>query len=133
MTAVDLVKILGEFGARFTDLDPVLTYCVNMITDERVVIVYEDNKPHSVFFYSITDNEETFLKKGMWEYKKQDPQGKILYVEKMVTKGWNRELRNIFELTVCTKYPQIECGCWHRYGRTGDRKVISKRRVLCTK
>ena len=132
MNAIDVMRILGEMGVLYREstFDSVLLYFINMIKDERVVIISEDNKPYSVIAYSMTDNYEPFLKKGSWDYLPHNSSGHIVYVEKLVSLGWNKQVRIMFEHIIRTKYPTMEYGMWHRFARWGDRPVITKRRII---
>ena len=133
MNAIDVIKMLGEMGLKFRsscELDSAILYFINMIKDERIILISEDGEPYAVIAYSMTDDPDTFLKKETWDYLQHDPIGNIVYVEKIVSKSWNRELRNILEHVVSAKYPQMEYGMWHKWAKWGDRKVISKRRLI---
>lgn len=132
MDPIEIIKIMGEMGFKFfeRDLDKMIAYIMNMIKDERVIVINNDSQPYSVAFFSITDSVDEFLIKDTWDYKPHHPEGKIIYVEKIVSKGWDKDLRRILEHTVRTKYPQLEYGVWHRYAKQGDRMVMTKRRLI---
>ena len=133
MDAIGIIRMLGEMGLRFKgegELDRAILYFINMIKDERICIVYDEGEPYAMIAYSMTDDPDTFLKKDTWNYLQHNPHGKIVYVEKMASKGWNRQIRTIFEHVISTKYPQMESGIWHRWAKFGDRKVIAKRRLI---
>lgn len=132
MDAIELMRIMGEdFRVRFhkDELDYAILYFINMIKDNRVVIIYEDKLPFAIMTYSLTDDSDTFLKKETWDYLPHNLLAKTVYVEKLISKGWNKGLRLAFEKTITSMYPKIEQGIWHRYGKYGDRCVISKRRL----
>lgn len=131
MNVIDLMKSMGEMGTmyRAQDFNEILDYCALMLYDERVIMINDDSKPVAFVFYSLTDDPERFLKKGEYEYLPHDIKSKTIYVEKLVSFNWNRDLRALFERIVTTKYPQLENGVWHRRGKHGDRQVLTKRRL----
>lgn len=132
MDAIELMRTLGaDLNCVFrpSELDVAIGYFMNMIKDERVIVIYEDSKPHAVMTYSLTDDPDTFLKKATWDYLPQNLLAKTIYVEKLVSKGWNKELRTLFEQMIIKRHPRLEHGIWHRYGLDGDRKVTTKRRL----
>lgn len=129
--AIGIMKFMGECGARFSykGLDHIISYIENMIKDQRVTVISENHKPIAVLFFSMTDNPQYFLRKGTWDYLPHFPQGKIIYVEKLVSRGWNKLIRKQFESEVTKVHPQIEFAIWHRYAKWGDRQVTYKRRM----
>ena len=131
MNAIELAKVLGEIGMKFyeSQLQEMVRYFSLMLDNHRVIVINKDGSPYSVFFFSITDDPDHFLLKDTWDYRTHNQYGKIVYVEKLVSKGWDREIRVLFEGLIVDQYPQIEYGVWHRWGKTGDRKVTVKRRL----
>ena len=131
MNAIELMEILGNLNCRFYEiqLEQTISYFQKMIDDERVILISKDKVPYAVMTFSITNDPDKFLKKGVWDYLPHDPKGTIFYAEKLMAKGWDKELRINFESLILALYPQIEYGIWHRYGKTGDRQVTTKRRL----
>ena len=132
MDAIEIMRILGEdLRVRFhkEELDLAILYFLKMMKDERIIMINENNHPHAIMAYSLTDDPDVFLKKDTWDYLPQNLLGKTLYVEKLFSKGWNKELRTVFEKMIIQLHPHVEYGLWYRYGLWGDRKVISKRRL----
>ena len=128
MDAIELMVILGEMKVRYreSDIEPGIEYFNSMIKDSRVIIIRKDYLPYAVLTFSITDEPDKYLKKGPWEYLSHDVNGKTIYIEKLISKGWDKELRRDFESTLTFLYPQIEYGIWHRWAKWGDRQVITK-------
>ena len=112
------------------ELDSAILYFINMIHDGRVLEILEDGEPYAICAYSMTNDPDTFLKKGTWDYLPHDSNGSVVYIEKLASKGWDRRLRNIIEHIILTKHQQMEYGVWHKWAKWGDRKVISKRRLV---
>lgn len=132
MNAIKLARIFGEMGCLFmrNELRDALNYFQKMLENNRIVYILDNNKPYAFLFFSMTNDPDKFLKKDKWEYLDHDENGKIVYVEKLISKGWNKELRSEFERIIAEKYPQFESGVWHRFARWGDRQVIAKRRKI---
>jgi hypothetical protein len=124
MNAYDIIKILGEIGVLFRTkiIDDAIDYFALMLYDERIILIKKDGNPHAIICFSMTDEPEIYLKKKTWDYLSHDVLGKTIYVEKIVSKGWDKELRDQFEREIIKRYPQIEYGVWHREGKHGDRR-----------
>ena len=97
--------------------------------DGRIIEVDKDGYPWGIIIFSLCNDYEPFYKKYTWKYLKHDRKGHIAYIEKMACYGWSKELRKAFEERLVAKYPNIEQAIWHRYGKTGDRTVIYRRKV----
>ena len=128
MNAIGLIKILGEMGCRFktSQFNDIIDYFALMLDDERVILISKEGKLCAVLLFSITDDPELHLKKESWEYREHDPQAKTAYIEKLISKSWNKDMRREFESELIRKHPQIERGLWHRYASWGDRQVTIK-------
>lgn len=131
MNPITVLKIMGEMGLRYrpSEMDQAIDYTTRMMDNGRVIMIWDRDMPQAVLFFSMTNDPDLFLKKGTWEYRSQDPEGKIIYLEKLISRGWNRKLRAQLETEIIKKYPNMTHGVWHRYAFWGDRKVISKRRL----
>lgn len=132
MNAIKLAKIFGEMGCLFLrdELRDALDYFQKMLESDRIVYILNENKPHAFLFISITNEPERFLNKSKWEYLEHDKSGNIVCVEKLISKGWDKETRLLFEKLIVERYPQIDSGIWYRWKKHGDHKVISKRRKI---
>ena len=130
MNAYDVVKAYGELGCMFREkiIEDVIDYFALMLYDERIILITKDSQPHAVICFSMTNDPDLYLKKKTWDYLPHEPTGKIIYVEKIICKKWDKELRSQFEHEISKRYPKMQYGMWHREGLWGDRKVISKRR-----
>lgn len=137
MNPIMILKIMGEMGARYREskINDIVDYTTRMCDNGRIIIISDKDEPFAVLFFSVTNDPDKFLNKGQYEFMSHDPCGKILCVEKLISRGWNKELRTEFESKITEKFPQITHGVWYRYGKVGDRKVIAKvrRRLECTK
>ena len=130
MKTIEILKFMGEQGIRYKqdELQTIFNYVNSMIRDNRVIEIESQGKIEAILFISVSDNYEPFFKKTTWTYKPHDPRGKIIYVEKLVAKEWNKEMRMQFEELLTNLYPHFELGVWHRWAKWGDRKTIAFRR-----
>jgi len=131
MTPIDILLFMGENGIRFkrNEVLSAVDYVTRMIEADRVIIIYENRDVHSVLFFSMSDDTDFFFKKNTWEFRDHDDYGKIVYLEKLVSRGWNKEIRFKVENEILKIHPQMTHGAWHRWDWWGDRMVIAKRRI----
>lgn len=131
MTEIDVLKTMGELGARFnaSKLWIIIDYVAKMLADERIVIIKKDGEIEGVAFCSLSNDYELYYKKDTWDYFQHDSKGSVLYLELLCCRKWTRELRKLFESEIVKKYPSIKEAVWHRWASYGDRKVIYKRRI----
>lgn len=120
---------MGDRGLRYpkTKIGEAIRYTDLMAKDGRVLSISDELGIHSVFYFSICEDHEPFLKKLTWEYLPHNPSGHIVYLEKAVSRGYSKEMRKNVETFITTKYPNVTLGKWHRWGKTGDRGVLTRR------
>jgi len=125
MNAIDIIKFMGELGIRFreSEIDQVLFYFSKMIEDKRIVVTEDESGLHTVICFSIGDSIEFFWKKKQWAYAPHDPQGLLFYIEKLISKGWNRSMREYIQAHIQSLYPHLREAHGHRWARWGDRHV----------
>ena len=102
MNAFMLARILGQLGVMYhrDNFPRVIDYFSLMLEDKRVIVIEDDDKPCAVLFISMTDDAAPYLVKKPWAYIKQDVDGSICYVEKMISNGWNKEMRKKIESAI---------------------------------
>jgi len=78
---------MGRNGARYPAdyIDSVIHYVEKMIADERVIVLSDDQKTNSVVFCSVCHDYRPFYIKWDWEYIPHQPDGKIVYTEKLLS------------------------------------------------
>lgn len=101
-------------------------YLELMAKDGRLIIINKDDKTHTLVTFSICEDYERYVDKGIWEYKDHNPKGSICYIEKIITDGWSREIRKQLESEITTRYPAIAWAVWYRPTQSEDRKVIRR-------
>jgi len=117
MIAIHVLKLMGELGLRYreSEIAQAVDYTTRMIDNGRVILIWDDLSPIAVMFFSVTDTPDEFLKKGTWEFRSHDVNGKTVYVEKIISKTWNKELRIRFEEKILQKFPDFTQGVWHKW------------------
>lgn len=126
---IEIIDFMGNQGIRFSDktLNKMIYYISKMIEDKRVIAIYDEGL-YAIMFFSIGDSYEPFWKKETWQFLEQNPKGNSLYIEKIVCKRWKKEIRLQMEDEILKLYPKLIQCHWHRFGKTGDRQVFTKRR-----
>ena len=130
MRVIDLLVFMGEYGKRYreSEVPEIFLYFQQMNIDERIIAILKNEELYGFACISIGDNWQQFHKKDTWNYRTHSPEGKIVYIELLICKEWNRELRLLLEQEILRKYPQIEKAVWHKWAKWGDRQVLSVRR-----
>ncbi len=131
MRVLDILLFMGELGARYREKDVPLieSYFSKMIADGRVIAIYSNGIPHAILAFSICNDMVKYYQKDTWDYAPHNPYGHVIYVEKLVSKKWDKDLRKQFQHNILLRYPNVDTAIWHRYGRHGDRQVMYKRRL----
>jgi len=128
MTYLDVLEIMYQLGFKVVRsvVYDVIDYLDNMLRDNRILVINKDGQPYALILFSITNSYEPFFLKSDFDFLPHNPNGRIIYLEKLISKGWDKDLRQQFEETILQIYPQLETAVWHR---RGDRKVVAKRRL----
>ena len=101
-----------------------------MAHEGRAIILRDDDFNILVIFFSITDDYLPYAKKHTWEYMAHNPKGKICFIEKMIAKKWNKEIRKRVEEFIVRNYPSVEDAVWYRTKGLTNHKVTVRR--ICT-
>lgn len=128
------LEVFEFMKLRGMKLDPIQTeeairYVSLMLLDQRIIVILRYSDLHTVAFFSICNNPTPYQAKQTWGFLQHDPEGKVVFIEKMVTKGWNKEVRHGLEKVLINRFPQLEEGIWCRDSEQGDRKVTYRRRL----
>ena len=133
MHSIEIMLFMGECGARFRSrhLHVISDYIDKMLEDDRVIIISGNTGVTAVAFYSMCTLEECahLHDEGTWFYKPQNIAGNTFYVDKIISKCWDRNLRMAIDTFAGTRFPKIEYGAWHRDRKGEDQLIISKRRT----
>ena len=128
MTYLDVLEIMYQLGFKVVRsvIINVIDYIDNMLRDNRILVINRNGEPYALIFFSISNSYEPYFFKSDFDFLPHNPNGRIIYLEKLISKGWDKKLRQQFEQTILQIYPQLETAVWHR---RGDRKIVAKRRL----
>lgn len=134
MKSIDVLKFFGSCGMRFDKREIVhaLSYFEKMMNDNKVVALYNDGKLFGILIYSVTNDEEKFLNKNVWDYLESDPNGKVIVIHYLACLTFDYDLRNEIRTYLKVKHPQFEYALWWRQGKENERLVkVFKEKNLC--
>ena|SRR3990167_2085808 len=101
-------EIKHEHYTAFSD------YLKEMLKRNRVMVVMNGEEIEAVITYYLTDDYEKLFKKSTWEVVNDDPDGSQIYIDKMVCKKFNKELRVRLAQAIEEKFPNVVEGFYHR-------------------
>jgi hypothetical protein len=121
----EVINFMGLCGMRYSRslFLKIYDYIISMIDDERVIVAYRDNKPIMIAFFSICRDWEPYHNKNTWQYLRNESDGHIAYIEKIVAMEYNKELRNLIEEVIVERFPTTKYGVWHRHKKCTDVRV----------
>ena len=124
----DILCFMGEYGLRYgPKLLPLFeSYVERMLNDDRVIVFSENGKVEGVIFFSVDDETNRFWQKKMWEYLPHNPLGTTAYIELLLIKKWNMEVRKNIQYFLENRFPDLLFGRWHRRSKIRDREFIVK-------
>lgn len=134
MRFVELARLFYEWGweIKHEHYTAFSDYLKEMLKKDRVMVILKDVDIEAVIMFYITDDYEKVYKKGNWEIVKDDANGNLMYIDKMVCKKFSIELHRAINNAIAEKFPQVEEAMYLR--EPNDRRVtIKMRRQLCTK
>ena len=103
-------------------------YFSEMLKRNRVMVVTGDNGIECLICYFLTDELDTFINRPMWSCPKDNEQGHIFFIDKMVAHKWTPSLRKLVQKQVEEKFPHVNRGFWLR--EPFNRSVIISKRGL---
>lgn len=102
-------------------------YLKEMLKLNRVMIIQDGESVEAVIMFYLTNDYEILYKKSTWEIAKDDPNGTQIYIDKMVCKSWNKDLRKSVQEAIEKKFPHVEMGVYHRAPKDRCVKIYSRR------
>ena len=99
-----------------------------MASEDRVIVIKKDGTIHTLVALSICNDYKPYSEKDLWDVLPHDPNGRICFIEQLISFEWSREIFRELEKTIVTKYPSIEEAVWFRPGKAKERKVIYRRK-----
>jgi len=104
-----------------------MSYTSEMLRRKRVIAIYGDEGMECILFFFLTDRENlrTFSNRPMWSTPKDNEEGDIIFIDKMISRKWNSTLRRLLQSEIEQKFPNVTEAQWLR--EPNNRSVIIKR------
>lgn len=101
-------------------------YFQEMIERDRVLIIQSNGRTIGIIFYFLGNSVEQFDNKPTWLCPQDNPEGHILFIDKMVCKKFNVALKNSLYEAFVSQYPNVtEC---HWLREPNNRRVIIRKK-----
>jgi len=130
MTFDLLAKVFNSWDYQINpeEYDNFKAYFEEMLRRKRVMIIKEDYFVKAVLTYFLTDNWEEHLHKGLWEIKPDNPDGKQIFIDKMICQNWKLPIRRLLQEAIETNFNVLEGHYYH--APLGPHVKIKRRRPL---
>ena len=101
-------EIKHEHYTAFSD------YLKEMLKRNRVMVVTEGEEIQAVIMFYLTNDYTKIYKKRTWDVVNDESDGTQIYIDKMVCKKFNKELRIRLAEAIENKFPNVVEGFYHR-------------------
>jgi hypothetical protein len=101
-------------------------YLSEMLRRNRIIVIEDESGIACILAYFLTDDIEKFANRPMWSCPEDSDTGETFFVDKMVARKWNREIRNMVQDQVEKRFPFVSQAYWLREPK--NRSVIIRRR-----
>ena len=125
----DILKIIESWGYSIPDEQArsgFQSYIAEMRSRGRIIEISDELGPCAYVFLFLGMSSSFFYKKGLWETPEDFEGGHIAYIDKLVCKRMNLDLRRSIQDAIETRFPNVVIGVYHRAPK--DRQVIVYRR-----
>lgn len=102
-------------------------YIETMVHRNRLIAIEDENGLCAIITFFLTNDYETFYKKGLWDTPLDDDNGTQIYVDKMVCSKYSKDLRNALKETIEELFPLVEIGVYHRAPKDRCVKIYRRR------
>src|SRR3990167_10832588 len=89
-------------------------YLKEMLKRNRVMVVTEGEEIQAVIMFYLTNDYTKIYKKRTWDVVNDESDGTQIYIDKMVCKKFNKELRIRLAEAIENKFPNVVEGFYHR-------------------
>jgi len=103
-------------------------YFRKMAEDGRLIKIWKDGKSHTFLTFSICDDYRPYAYKALWQVLSHNPSGRICFIEKIVSRGWSKQLRKEIQDAIISRFPSIEEAVWFRPTNTQEERKVTWRR-----
>ena len=114
-------QIKHDYYIAFSD------YLKEMLKRDRVFVIHLDAEIVAVCFYYLTNDYEKLYKKPAWEVVNDEPEGRQIYIDKMLCKKWTPSMRHLVQEAIEERFPHVDEGYYHRAPRDRCVKILSRR------
>ena len=90
------------------------TYLHGMLQKKRVMLIWSKVGLEAIILFHITNDYETLYKKSLWHIPEDEPDGKQIYVDKMVCRQMDMPLRRAIQTSIESNFPNVGEGYYHR-------------------
>lgn len=101
-------------------------YVDYMLKQKRVIFI-QGVTVQAIIFFFLTDDFTTLYKKRTWALAIDNPEGKQIYIDKLICRYWTKNMRQSLEEAILERFPHVEEAIYHRAPK--DRCVRIKRGV----
>lgn len=115
MTFQDIDRLLFSWGyfLNRAEYQNFKEYLEEMLRRKRVMFIWDNNTIQAVITFFLTDNWETFLHKGLWEIRDDNPEGCQIFIDKMICKQWTLKLRRALQEAIELNFNVSEGHYYH--------------------
>ena len=123
-----LSRLFHEWGWQITHDSYVefSDYLKEMLKKNRVIVIERDSEIEGVILFYLTDEYSKVYQKKTWEVVEDNPNGHLMYIDKMICKKFSREVHMAIHDAILEKYPHVEEAMYLRFPR--NRRITIKPR-----
>lgn len=116
VTFPELAWIMEQWGYKIKaeEFESFRAYTQGMFNRRRALIIKSGKSLEAIIFYFLTNDFEMIYKKGTWDIPEDNPAGSQIYLDKMICRRWNKQIRNVVKEAIETKFPCVLEGVYHR-------------------
>jgi len=89
-------------------------YLHGMLEKKRVMLIWSKTDLEAIILFHLTNNYDKLYKKPLWYIPDDEPDGKQIYVDKMVCRHMDQPLRRAIQTSIETNFPNVMEGYYHR-------------------
>jgi len=105
-------------------------YVTKMMMSGRFASIVEDGKAVLLMFFSVCNDPQPYLDNLDHQFLEHDPSGKILVIEELTCKNFQRRYLQKIQEMMTEKYPKLEKAMWRRRRKGREDKIYTLWRSL---
>ena len=133
MTSYDIINLMKAWGhnLKTEHIAGFLYYFRQMVHKNRVATVSDEHGVQAVIFFYLTNDYRLLYKKDIWALALDKPSGCQVYVDKLVCREWNLEIRRKFQDFIESTFPNVTEAYYHRAPKDRCVRIKRRSRVAC--